>query len=279
MIIRDSGRRAAATPNTTQMIHAARRAALFVAAALPLKVYPPLFNRYAGGDTFGVTGGLDTVGLRVSTACTACDRGRNAASCDGAAARTAHDPAMAQKLADGWVVPRQWYPHLKWSGSAVGQMAISPDGSMLAFNRKSPSYWRKGYKGNAADSIWVQDLKTKQISRLTNSDPNLVAFFLNFLRQCYNVSDDKIAISINCFTDSGRSVEEIEQYWLERLGLPRDCLRKTIVNQYSKYSTKKRKGKLQFGVCALSVCSTELVQDIYGAIQEYAGFSSEAWLG
>jgi len=27
--------------------------ALFVAAALPLKVYPPLFNRYAGGDTFG----------------------------------------------------------------------------------------------------------------------------------------------------------------------------------------------------------------------------------
>ncbi len=26
---------------------------LFVAAALPLKLYPPLFNRYAGGDTFG----------------------------------------------------------------------------------------------------------------------------------------------------------------------------------------------------------------------------------
>ena len=27
---------------------------LFVAAALPLKVFPPLFNRYAGGQTFGV---------------------------------------------------------------------------------------------------------------------------------------------------------------------------------------------------------------------------------
>jgi PKHD-type hydroxylase len=26
---------------------------LFVAAALPLKVYPPLFNRYTGGDAFG----------------------------------------------------------------------------------------------------------------------------------------------------------------------------------------------------------------------------------
>ena len=27
---------------------------LFVAAALPLKVFPPLFNRYAGGDAFGL---------------------------------------------------------------------------------------------------------------------------------------------------------------------------------------------------------------------------------
>src|SRR5690606_17975166 len=27
---------------------------LFFSAALPLKVYPPLFNRYASGETFGV---------------------------------------------------------------------------------------------------------------------------------------------------------------------------------------------------------------------------------
>ena len=29
------------------------RSPLFIAAALPLKVYPPLFNRYGGGETFG----------------------------------------------------------------------------------------------------------------------------------------------------------------------------------------------------------------------------------
>src|SRR4051794_38651582 len=28
--------------------------ALFLSAALPLKVFPPMFNRYAGGQTFGV---------------------------------------------------------------------------------------------------------------------------------------------------------------------------------------------------------------------------------
>jgi PKHD-type hydroxylase len=35
------------------VLDALGRSPLFVAAALPLKVYPPLFNRYAGGDNFG----------------------------------------------------------------------------------------------------------------------------------------------------------------------------------------------------------------------------------
>jgi PKHD-type hydroxylase len=38
-----------------EMILAAlERSPLFIAAALPLKVYPPLFNRYQGGQTFGI---------------------------------------------------------------------------------------------------------------------------------------------------------------------------------------------------------------------------------
>jgi PKHD-type hydroxylase len=36
------------------VLDALRRSALFVAAALPLKVFPPLFNRYAGGQDFGL---------------------------------------------------------------------------------------------------------------------------------------------------------------------------------------------------------------------------------
>lgn len=36
-----------------QVLDALERAPLFIAAALPLKVYPPLFNRYEGGGAFG----------------------------------------------------------------------------------------------------------------------------------------------------------------------------------------------------------------------------------
>ena len=43
---------AAAREAGNLILDALGRAELFVAAALPLKVYPPLFNRYAGGETF-----------------------------------------------------------------------------------------------------------------------------------------------------------------------------------------------------------------------------------
>ena len=35
------------------VLGALQRNALFISAALPLKVFPPLFNRYAGGQAFG----------------------------------------------------------------------------------------------------------------------------------------------------------------------------------------------------------------------------------
>jgi PKHD-type hydroxylase len=35
------------------ILGALQRCPLFMSAALPLKVYPPMFNRYAGGDAFG----------------------------------------------------------------------------------------------------------------------------------------------------------------------------------------------------------------------------------
>ncbi|MCA1584549.1 MAG: Fe2+-dependent dioxygenase [Acidobacteria bacterium] len=35
------------------ILHALQRNALFIAAALPLRVFPPLFNRYTGGQSFG----------------------------------------------------------------------------------------------------------------------------------------------------------------------------------------------------------------------------------
>jgi tricorn protease len=62
------------------------------------------------------------------------------------------------------------------------QGMIKQDGSMLAFNRMGGSYWRKGYRGNRSDDVWIQDLKTQRITRLT--DTNLKDY-KNFTQDVY----------------------------------------------------------------------------------------------
>ena len=44
---------------------------------------------------------------------------------------------------------------------------MKQDGALVAFNRMGGSHWRKGYRGNRADDIWIQDVKTRKVSQLT----------------------------------------------------------------------------------------------------------------
>lgn len=127
--------------------------------------------------------------------------------------------------------------------------------------------------------FWAEADKHRNGVRLANSDPDLLRLFVVFLRRCYDAEVSRIAVSCNLFTDHLARQREIEDFWLRTLGLPRSCLRKSIVNVYSKYSKKKRKNKLPYGTCKVAYSDTRTVQSIYGAIQEYAGFDRPAWLG
>jgi len=126
--------------------------------------------------------------------------------------------------------------------------------------------------------FWAEGSRDRNAIKFTNSDPAMVAFFLRFLRACFGVAEQKIAVTCNLFADHVERQQEIERYWLELLQLPQSCLRKSTVNTYSKYSQKKRRNKLPYGTCRLSVYDTLLTQQIYGAIQEYGGFDREEWL-
>jgi transcriptional regulator with XRE-family HTH domain len=126
--------------------------------------------------------------------------------------------------------------------------------------------------------FWAEGSRSRNRVQFVNSDPAMVKYFLRFLRDCFGVADEKVAVTCNLFADHVEGQQEIEQYWLDLLQLPRTCLRKSTVNTYSKYSQKKRRNMLPYGTCRLAVHDTQLVQSIYGAIQEYAGFDREEWL-
>ena len=125
---------------------------------------------------------------------------------------------------------------------------------------------------------WAEGSKSRNVAVLTNSDPDLLRVFRDFLRDCYAIPDARIALSVNCHTGNGLTLDEIESWWLSRLCLPRSCLRKATVNRPSGASALRRGHVLPYGTARLAVCDTSLVQSIYGAIQEYAGIERPEWL-
>jgi hypothetical protein len=125
---------------------------------------------------------------------------------------------------------------------------------------------------------WAEGAKQRNSLKVTNSDPELLAFFADFLRRELDVPSERMALYCNLFADHVERQQEIEQFWLSRLGLPPSCLRKSMVNIYSRSSKRTRIGKLPYGTSALVVHSTRIVQTIYGSIQEYGGFDRPEWL-
>jgi hypothetical protein len=126
--------------------------------------------------------------------------------------------------------------------------------------------------------FWAEGSRRRNTVVFTNSDPEMVRYFVAFLRSSYGVQDDAFSVNCNLFADHVERQHEIEQFWLDTLGLPRSSLRKSTVNVYSKHSQKKRRNKLPYGTVRVCVHSTRVVQSIYGSIQEYAGFERPEWL-
>jgi hypothetical protein len=126
--------------------------------------------------------------------------------------------------------------------------------------------------------FWAEGGKHRNTLRFTNSDPEMVRFFVAFLRTCFQIDDEQIRLTCNLFADHLERQREIERFWLQTAGLPDTCLCKSSVNVYSKYSQKKRRNKLPYGTCRVAVSRTRIVQSIYGGIQEIGGFTREAWL-
>jgi hypothetical protein len=126
--------------------------------------------------------------------------------------------------------------------------------------------------------FWAEGGKQRNTLRFTNSDPEMVRFFVNFLRRCFELDDEAIRLTCNLFADHVERQREIEQFWLNVAGLPDTCLCRSTVNVYSKYSQKKRKNKLPYGTCRIAVSRTRVVQSVFGAIQELGGFERPEWL-
>lgn len=125
---------------------------------------------------------------------------------------------------------------------------------------------------------WAEGSKSKNAAIICNSDPSLLKLFVSFLRETFALEDDAIAVTCYIYPDHASQQEAMEAYWLSELGLPPRCMRNSVLNRISRSSRGARHRTLPYGTCRVAVHRTDVVQHIYGAIQEYGQFQNTDWL-
>lgn len=126
--------------------------------------------------------------------------------------------------------------------------------------------------------FWAEGSKARNQVKMCNSDPNMLRFFRRFLVESLDVDPARLRVRLHVYLGNGLSLEEIERYWLDVLDLPASCLRGHSIDPLPTSSSGKKKNKLPYGVCTLTLNDTKVIQHIYGAIQEYGGFDEPRWL-
>ncbi len=121
---------------------------------------------------------------------------------------------------------------------------------------------------------WAEGAKARNSIIFVNSDPNMMVLFVHFLRQCLNVTDDKIRLKLHCHTDNVDEQHSMKQYWLDLLNLKNDCFGKVMVIQGGKTRTLRHHN----GICTIEIGSTRFTMHIFGAIQEYIGIDKPEWI-
>ena len=100
--------------------------------------------------------------------------------------------------------------------------------------------------------------------RLSNSNPNLINIFLNFLQNICGVKAEKIKLSLNLHSDV--SLKRAEQYWSKQLNVSAERFNKSVVIN-SKGNGVHRKKSL-YGTATVCVHNMKLRKILQGWIKD-----------
>jgi transcriptional regulator with XRE-family HTH domain len=124
---------------------------------------------------------------------------------------------------------------------------------------------------------WAEGTKSINTLSFSNSDPEMIKYFVNFLRKYFHVKDEDLTLRIHRYSTSVPDTQQLK-FWLNLTGLTSANLRKGQLNKHPTCS-KKLKKTLLYGTCHVGVNrSQKILQTIYGVIQEFVGFRNSAWL-
>jgi hypothetical protein len=125
---------------------------------------------------------------------------------------------------------------------------------------------------------WGEGAKSRHSLSFSNADVEMVRVWMDLLRMTLHAPEDRIRITCYLYADHVERQVQVEDFWLEVTQLRRSNMCRSIVNNYSRSSLRKRQRKLPYGTVKVAVHETRLIQMVLGGIQEIGGFAREAWL-
>jgi hypothetical protein len=125
---------------------------------------------------------------------------------------------------------------------------------------------------------WAEGAKSRHSLSFSNADAEMICVWMRLLRSTLCAPEPRIRLTCYPYTDHVDRQREVEDYWLSLTHLDRSNMCRSIVNNYSRSSQRKRTNMLPYGTVKVAVHDTRLIQMILGGIQEIGGFTREAWL-
>jgi len=126
------------------------------------------------------------------------------------------------------------------------------------------------YKSFLAALYWAEGSKTLYSGgiKFANTDPEMMALFLSYLRRCYKIKEDRLRVRLHVHYYHNKS--KVKRYWSQLLKIPESQFWKT----YAKKRSKTKRFRQNFrGICFLHYYDNSIrreLMEICRQLCEYA---------
>lgn len=126
---------------------------------------------------------------------------------------------------------------------------------------------------------WAEGAKTRNCANICNTDSYFLRLWMRFMTQFFKVEQTDFRIHIKCYLNNNKTQREIEEYWIQQLNISKSCFTKTTIIKKHPMSSGVKKNRHPYGTVSLKVNSTQIVQQIWGAIKFLANiYDEKLWI-
>ena len=117
---------------------------------------------------------------------------------------------------------------------------------------------------------WAEGTKTGKTVDLANSDPELIALFVTFLRRICGVAEERLRVLLYAYTD--QDIEHLKTFWSQVTGISLQQFTKPYIRDLTRNATGR---KMPHGLVHIRYNDGRLLQLIFQWIEEFSKF----WAG